>query len=151
MWEMVEATVIDEGFNLYDLELPVGRHGALRVYITGEDHTGIGVKLDDCARISRRLGLQLDVEDDITNAYTLEVSSPGVNRKLRRPEHFNGAVGQHVRVNMQLAGEPGRAVYGNLLECSEDGIKLKEDRGGKTLDVPMSSIRDARIDFVFEN
>jgi|1048.fasta_scaffold88827_1 ribosome maturation factor RimP len=151
MWEMVEATVIDEGFTLYDLELPVGRHGALRVYITGEDHTGAGVKLDDCARISRRLGLQLDVEDDITNAYTLEVSSPGVNRKLRRPEHFNGAVGQHVRVNMQLAGEPGRAVYGTLLECSEDGIKLKEDRGGNSLDVPMSSIRDARIDFVFEN
>ncbi len=151
MWEMVEATVIDEGFSLYDLELPVGRHGALRVYITGEDHTGAGVKLDDCARISRRLGLQLDVDDDISNAYTLEVSSPGVNRKLRRSEHFNGAVGQHVRVNMQLAGEPGRAVYGMLLEYSEDGMKLKEDRGGKTIEIPMSAIRDARIDYLFEN
>ena len=151
MWEMIEATVVDEGFTLFDLELPVGRRGALRVYITGEDQKGTGVKLDDCARISRRLSLQLDVDDEFENPYTLEVSSPGVNRKLRRREHFEGALGEHIRVNMQLAGEPGKAVYGTLLESSENSIKLKEDRGGKTIEIPMSAIRDARIDYLFEN
>jgi ribosome maturation factor RimP len=151
MWEMIESTVIDEGYNLFDLELPVGRRGSLRVYVTGDDHKGTGVTLDACARISRRLGLQLDVDEDIDEAYTLEVSSPGINRKLRRPEHFKGALGEHVRVNMQLAGEPGKAVYGMLLECSDDAIKLKEDREGKSLDIPLNAIRDARVDFVFDN
>lgn len=150
MWELIESTVKDEGFFLFDLDLPVGRRGTMRVFITGDDQKGLSVKLDDCTRVSRRLNTLLDVEDETETSYVLEVSSPGVNRRLRKQEHFAGAVGEHVRINMQLAGKPGRAVYGTLVECTDSTVTVREDKVDKSLEIPFSAIKDARVDFIFD-
>lgn len=91
--KMASQVAEREGVQLYDVELVGGANGrTLRVYI---DRDGSGVGVDDCANVSRGLSLLLDVEDPIPGGkYDLEVSSPGLDRKLRKSEHYAKAVGQ---------------------------------------------------------
>src|SRR5210317_906283 len=79
--ELLESSVAALGFELWGVEyLSQGRHSTLRVYIDAED----GITVDDCARVSEQVGSVLDVEDPINGEYTLEVSSPGMDRLLFR-------------------------------------------------------------------
>lgn len=93
------------GLSLYDLEVHRGRHGGvLRVFI---DKPG-GVDVEDCARVSEVLSRVLDVEDPIPFPYDLEVSSPGLTRKLTKPRHYAGSVGHPVHVDVRGALPDGR-------------------------------------------
>src|SRR5688572_8943451 len=84
-----------EGMELVDLEFLREREGwVLRLFIDKEG----GVGLEDCAQVSRAIGTALDVDGDIDHPYSLEVSSPGLNRPLTRPAHFQRAQGRKVRV-----------------------------------------------------
>ncbi|MFN7973186.1 MAG: ribosome maturation factor RimP [Acidobacteriota bacterium] len=95
---------------LYDIELHRGRkRSLLRVTI---DRPGQGVDVEDCARVSEVLSEVLDVEDPIPGAYNLEVSSPGLDRKLVKPRHYRGSLGSLVRA--QLRNPPGKTVEGIL-------------------------------------
>ena len=93
MWALVEGLVKKHELMLFDLDLPQARHGVMRVYVSGMEGRAVGVTLDQVAKISRELDLLLDAESGIEYEYTLEVYTPGINRRLLRDEHFSGAVG----------------------------------------------------------
>jgi ribosome maturation factor RimP len=94
--ELLEAEVRGLGYELVDLDLRVGGDGLLRLYIDSED----GITLDDCERVSHQVSGLLDVEDPIPGHYTLEVSSPGVNRPLRTPGHFRRFEGERAKIEL---------------------------------------------------
>jgi ribosome maturation factor RimP len=122
---LLEPLVARLGFELVDLEYAAGhRRGLLRLFIDGPQ----GVGLEDCARVSREVSALLDVEDPISAAYTLEVSSPGFDRVLRTPEHFGRFVGSRVFVELKEPRAGRRRYTGELLAVGADGIELAVDR-----------------------
>jgi ribosome maturation factor RimP len=128
------------GYELVDLEYAPGRaHAQLRIFI--DRSAGIG--LDDCERVSREISALLDVEDPVPTGYTLEVSSPGLDRVLRTPAHFERFVGERVRVEL-LQPRGGRRRYtGRLAALNDAGIELDVD--GAMVAVSFAEIGRARL------
>ncbi len=126
VWEIAEPLVTQEGLEMVDVEYRREPRGmTLRLYL---DRDG-GVCLDDLTRVSRQLGDLLDVHQTVPGPYMLEVSSPGINRRLRRPDHFQRYVGQSVRVRT-VAPVDGRRVFRGSLEAVEpDGIRVRSSEG----------------------
>ncbi len=120
VWEIASPLAADEGLEIFDIEFRrEGRGGwVLRLYLDKEG----GPNLDDLTRVSRQLGDLLNVHDVIQRSYTLEVSSPGVNRALKRPEHFTRFVGKRIRVRTRERIEGRRSFLGLLKESTQDGI-----------------------------
>lgn len=137
------VTPILEGLELqlYDCEfLPGSQRAVLRLYV---DAPLGGVTLDQCARASRAVEGVLDVEGEIPMPYTLEVSSPGMDRVLKRTNDFVQAIGRIVEVQTR-APQEGRSHYkGRLLEAGIDRIVLQVDRQPWT--IPLDNIRKARL------
>lgn len=133
-----EEVAVREGCRLYDLEF---RDRTLRVFI---DREAGGVSVDDCANVSRGLNLRLDVEDAIPGGrYDLEVSSPGLERKLTQPWHFQGAVGQTVQLRYR-AGEGQPMSYEGVLKAVTDSVlNFENNKGPFALDV--SQVEKARV------
>ena len=105
---LASEVVLREGCSLYDIEIVgAGGNKVVRVYI---DKVG-GVGVDDCANVSRGLNLLLDVEDPIAGAYNLEVSSPGLERSLKKPQHFQSVVGQKIWLKV---ARPLGEISGNI-------------------------------------
>lgn len=102
---------------LYDLELA---NGILRITI---DAPG-GVGIDVIGRLTRQISHLLDEVDPIAGKYTLEVSSPGLERTLRRPDHFVGAIGSIVAVKTRAGTEGDRRVTGTLASADDTGIRV---------------------------
>ena len=86
------------------------------------------VSVEDCESVSREVSALLDVEDPIPSAYTLEVSSPGVDRVLRTPAHFERFVGARVLVELEAPRDGRRRYTGKLLTVDASGIELEVDR-----------------------
>lgn len=138
--ELLEPEVESLGYELIDVEYRAGgRDGLLRLYI---DHAG-GVGLDDCEKVSRQVSALLDVEDPVPGQYTLEVSSPGLDRKLRTPAHFAQFAGQEIRVELHES-VPGRRRYrGELREADAERIVMQVDNEPVTL--LLADIASARL------
>ncbi len=119
LYQLLENSVDQFGYELVHLEL-LGRDNAriLRLYI---DAPG-GVALDDCAFVSEQVGSILDVEDPISGHYSLEVSSPGIERPLVKKEHFEKALGQNVSVKTHIKCNGQRNFLGQLTEVSDHSI-----------------------------
>ncbi len=154
LWLVIEEIVRAEGLELFDIEIPSGPTGPLRVYISrarasGEEATG-GVKLDDCAAISRKIIDLPNIEELLPGDHGIEVSSPGVNRKLSRVEHFRGAVGERVKLKFREASGTNKTVCGKLTAASDSSLALEEEDSQTTLTIPISDVRQARVDFLFE-
>ncbi len=95
---LVEPVLDELGFELVDVEyLGAGGRRVLRIYM---DRPG-GVNLDDCARVSREISVLIDVKDLVPESYVLEVSSPGLNRRLKKEKDFVWAMGKKVKVRMK--------------------------------------------------
>lgn len=112
---------------------------------------GPGVSLDDCSNFSRIVSAALDVEDPVQGAYDLEVSSPGLDRPLRKPEHFRKYAGQKVRVKTYapLETAAGRKSFtGKLLGLFGDQVRIDVD--GAVFDVPLAQISKANLEPVFD-
>ena len=128
------------GYELVDLEYAPGRSQAvLRFFIDRPQ----GIGLDDCERVSRELSALLDVEDPVPTAYTLEVSSPGVDRVLRTPAHFQRFVGERIWLELRVARDGRRRYTGRLATVNLDAIEVDVD--GVVVTVPFVDIGRARL------
>ena len=135
-----EPLLAQLGYELVDLEYAPGRaHAVLRVFIDRAE----GVGLDDCERVSHELAALLDVEDPVPSAYTLEVSSPGLDRVLRTPAHFQRFVGERVRVELRNPRDGRRRYTGRLAALNVEGIELNVD--GAMVAVSFAEIGRARL------
>jgi ribosome maturation factor RimP len=126
VWQIAEPLVTHEGLEIVDVEYRRESNGlVLRLYL---DRAGGGgaVSLDDLTQISRQLGDVLDVHDAVPGSYHLEVSSPGINRRLRRPEHFRRYLGQKVRVRTIGAVAGRRSFVGVLQAVDAQAIVIRE-------------------------
>ena len=124
--EVAAPLAADEGLEIFDIEFRrEGRGGwVLRLYLDKEG----GPNLDELTRVSRQLGDLLDVHDVLQRSYTLEVSSPGVNRLLKRPEHFTQFLGKKIRVRTRERIEGRRSFLGLLKETTQDGIVVSHEK-----------------------
>ena len=130
VWEIAEPVVTHEGLEMVDVEYRRESRGmVLRLYL---DRDG-GVSLDDLSRVSRQIGDLLDVHDAVPGTYTLEVSSPGINRRLRRPEHFLRYLGQRVRVRTTNPVNGRRVFVGTLEAVETGGIQVRAHDGSRSI------------------
>jgi ribosome maturation factor RimP len=133
------------GLTLWDLELrKQGPQWLLRIYIDRE--TG-GVTLDDCEAVSRVLGTVLDVEEIVLHSYTLEVSSPGLDRSLKRPEHYRRCQGSLVKIKTFQPINGGKVFKGKLAGLEDTVVVLEQD-SGETLRIPLDNISKASLEVV---
>jgi ribosome maturation factor RimP len=143
---LVEALATGEGCELVDMTYQREPQGwALRVYI---DRPG-GVTITDCQGISRQIGDVLEGKDILRDAYNLEVSSPGLNRPLKKSADFERFAGQQVRIKMSVAVDGRRNFLGKLTGC-EDGLVCL-DVDGVSVQVPLDSISRAHIEYDFSS
>lgn len=171
LWEIVSQVVADEGVELFDIDMPsdTSRGGVLRVYITRArngvaeraqteiietDEEGTadrgGISFEDCVRVSKRL-LDLDEQQELIPEHcNLEVSSPGINRRLRRPEHFAGAVGERVRVKFRdNSTGVTQVLCGQILEADGRSFSLEAEAKKERITIGFNELKEARVDFKF--
>jgi ribosome maturation factor RimP len=117
-----------------------GNRSIVRAYI---DQPG-GITLDDCERFSKRFSITLDVEDWIPFAYTLEVSSPGVNRPLVKESDFRRFAGQNAKVRTRLPVEGQRNFRGTIMGVGEGRLEL-EVAPGKKIGIALMDIEKANL------
>jgi ribosome maturation factor RimP len=140
--EQLAAIALDEGLELVATEVVgSGSKTVLRLVVDGPD----GVSLDQCASISRQASVMLDVEDPIRHHYTLEVSSPGLDRKLYRDDDFDRFVGHRVKIRMAPSFREQRTVIGELLGKRNDTIRIFDDSGSE-IELPIDEIFEARLE-----
>jgi ribosome maturation factor RimP len=160
LWVTLQEIVSDEGLLLYDIER--FGSGQVRVFVTKEgsvegaatsDQAQGGVTSGDCSRVCRRLMVFFAAKGPDFGLVTepeLDVSSPGINRVLRLPEHFQGVIGERVKViSRPGAGDSGRSVVGVV--CSFDGttVRLKEEGSGVEVAFPLGEVKRASVEFSF--
>ncbi len=116
-----------------------GRHSKLRLYI---DRAG-GVCVDDCARVSRLVSDVLDVEEIFTGSYTLEVSSPGMDRILFKPSQFEASVGEMIEVRLNFPFEGRKRIEG-VLTGLDDGEAIVQVEKDEYL-LPLENVQRARV------
>jgi ribosome maturation factor RimP len=137
---LLQPAVEALGYELVEIEyLGTGDGGLVRVYID----TPRGVGLEDCERVSHAVSSVLDVEDPVPGHYRLEVSSPGLDRVLRTPEHFARFVGNRVKVQLALPIDGRRRFTGALVEAGDEGVTLEVD-GSRVL-LAYQQIQKARL------
>lgn len=127
VWELAAPVAAGVGMEVIDIELRrEGRRGGriLRLYLDKEGGPG----LDDLTRVSRQLSDLLDAQDPVDGPYTLEVSSPGINRVLKKPEHFVRYVGKRIRVRTREMIQGRRSFLGLLRGVEGGGIVLLQEK-----------------------
>ncbi|MEM9256581.1 MAG: ribosome maturation factor RimP [Pseudomonadota bacterium] len=138
--DLLQATVEALGFELWGVEyLAQGKHSVVRVYIDRPD----GVTVDDCATVSDQVGSVLDVEDPVTGEYTLEVSSPGIDRLLFKPEQYQGYIGEWVELRLRSAFDGRRKFKGILKGLEGEDVVIQVDDHEYLL--PHGTIEKARV------
>jgi len=147
VFELVERLIASHGFECVDVEWLAGSR-TLRVYVDRKS-SNAAIDLDGCAAVNALLMDVPELDDLITGAYTLEVSSPGIERPLRRLEHFARYVGSEVEVRL-IAAAPAevglnrRIASGRLLDVSSDGL-LTLDVSGSRHAIPFACVEKAKL------
>lgn len=138
--DMLRSTVTALGFELWGVEyLSQGRHSVVRLYIDSPD----GITVDDCATVSGQVEGVLEVEDPITGEYTLEVSSPGLDRPLFTLEQYAGCVGEAVEVRLRSPFEGRRKYTGILKGVEGEDVVIQVD--DEEFLLPFDAIEKARV------
>lgn len=135
-----------QGVSLWDVTFEKeGRSYSLTVIIDREE----GVFIEDCEKVSRALDPVLDGKDFAAMPnYTLTVSSPGLERRLSKPEHFEWALGKQVQVSFYKSENGAQSVVGTLLEKTESGVRLALPEG--ETEIPQEKVAAVHIYFEFE-
>ena len=129
IWDLVEPYLAAERLELDDLELAgQGRGRILRVTVDGDD-----LNIDRLAELARSLSRLLDNETDLEDQYQLEVSSPGLERKLKRPTHYAKSVGREVVAKVST-GESKSTVRGTIVDAGDDTFTITADDGSHVVD-----------------
>ena len=143
LWELIEPVIQSEGMELVELEYRRESQGwVLRIFLDQPD----GVTVNDCARISQVTGDLLDVADVIQNPYHLEVSSPGLNRPLRKPEHFKKCLGNVIEVKTSTPldlSRNRRKFKGTLTAVHSEAILI--DCQEEVFEIPLAQVDRARL------
>lgn len=139
--ELIEPTLDAMGYELVRVMSTGGRRPTLQVMAERLDRAGMTV--DDCAEISRAVSAILDVEDPISEAYQLEVSSPGIDRPLIKPADFERFAGFEARVETDRQIEGQRKFKGRLLGVNDQAVRLALPDGERT--IPLTAIRKAKL------
>jgi ribosome maturation factor RimP len=155
LMRLLEPPIEALGFELLEIEFAqAGRGGTLRIYIDRNPSDGDrapsedspsqgGISVDDCAAVSHAVSEVLDAEDPIKGHYTLEVSSPGLDRVLRKHAHFERFVGERVYVELKLPIEGRRRFAGTLKSVESEAIVVEVD--GRAHELPLDRIQKARL------
>jgi ribosome maturation factor RimP len=139
---LISSAVQEAGYVFVGMEIGQAPGGlCLRIYI---DRNDAPLLIDDIATVSRQVAALLDVEDAIASRYTLEVSSPGLNRPLFTAQHYADSVGKSVRVRLKIAQDNQRQFKGTLTAASETGITLTLSET-ETVQLPMHAIEKANL------
>jgi ribosome maturation factor RimP len=139
--EMASPALAATGLELIDVE--TGRKGSRMMVRMVVDKPG-GVGVDDCAELNRYLSDLLDVHDPLKGSYILEVSSPGLDRPLKKPADFAWAVGKEVKLTMK-SPDRGKNVYRGLL-ADFDGTTLTLEENDLKVELPLIDVAKARLD-----
>lgn len=140
--DQLAAIVADEGLELLATEIVGSRSKTvLRLVVDGPD----GVDLDACATVSRQASAMLDVEDPIHHRYVLEVSSPGLDRKLYRREDYERFAGHRVRVRPKASYREHRTVVGQLLGLDDGTVQIVRD-DGQEVRLRLDDVFEARLE-----
>lgn len=138
--ELLQPVIQSEALELVDIEYRRESLGwVLRIFIDKEG----GVSVNDCAKLSHVVGDLLDVSDLIPNYYHLEVSSPGMNRVLRKPEHFQKQMGNIIEVRTITPIEKRRKFKGTLVDTKPEGITVNCE--GQVFEIPLALVERARL------
>ena len=140
--ELIDTTIQVLGLDLWGVELlQQGKYSLLRIYIEREE----GVTIEDCEKVSRQVSALLDVEDPIAGEYTLEVSSPGMDRPLFSIEHYSKYVGSEVDLKLRRPINGRRKFKGQIIKISGDIVGLLVE--GSEYSLEFSDIEKASIVF----
>lgn len=138
--QMLEPVIASLGYELLLLEYSSSpKNAMLRLYIDGPS----GIGLEDCERVSKEVAGVLDVEDPIRSAYRLEVSSPGLDRPLVKPAHFQRFAGQKARVQLMAPLNGRRRFIGAIISADADVLRLETEEG--IAEIPLAEIDRARL------
>ena len=138
--QMLEAPILALGFELWGIEfVRAGKHSTLRVYIDHQD----GITVENCAEVSHQVSSILDVEDPITTEYNLEVSSPGMDRILFKPEQYARYIGEQLNLTLRIAVNNRRKFKGVICRVDGDNLLLSVDGNEET--VAFANIQQANL------
>ncbi len=144
--KVIEDVVESEAYELVDLELKgAGKHRVLRIFIDREN----GISHEDCKLISEQVGTVLDVEDPIPFAYTLEVSSPGLDRKLVKRSDFTRFKGHLAKIQTRVPLHNQKVFRGRIEGLTDDRIQLVSPNGN-VIEIPVDVIRETRLEIDWE-
>jgi ribosome maturation factor RimP len=140
---LIEPTLQAMGYALVRVAI-VGGAGRPTLQVMAERVDGAAMSVDDCADISESISAVLDVEDPIAGAYTLEVSSPGIDRPLVKKADYDRFAGFEARVETSEPVSGRKRFRGRLLGTGEDTVRLKLDTG-EDVEVPLARISKAKL------
>ncbi len=166
IWQLLEPLVKESGVEVYDIEPPTSRFGTLRIFIwkgpASVKGGGLGITIDQCASVSRRISDWNESAAVLPEDWSLEVSSPGVNRKLIKVEHFSASVGERVKVKIggasadaigvadEQKGKSGtRTLVGKLLSFDGERLVIEDEKLNQEFSVGFCDVRQGQVDFKF--
>jgi ribosome maturation factor RimP len=139
--QMIEPSLMAMGYRLVRVVVTSGRRATLQVMAERLDDSPMSV--DDCALISHSVSALLDIADPIAGAYTLEISSPGIDRPLVRPEDYDRFAGFEARIELNEPVGGRKRFRGRLLGCAEGDIRLATEAGEARL--PLAAVARAKL------
>ena len=144
LFSLIEPVIQEEGLELVDLEYKKeGKGWVLRVFIDGPQ----GISHNECVRVTRALEPVLEEEDPIPHGFVLEVSSPGLDRPLKKDRDFERVVGEKVEIKTFVPlVKNEKTLRGTLLGLAQDSLRL-ELEDGSTINIPREKISRARLHF----
>ncbi len=143
--KLIAPSLTDMGYDIIEIHISGSDQPSLQITIDRLDEETVNV--DDCASVSRAVSAILDVEDPIEAAYTLEVSSPGIDRQLTRPRDFERFAGLDAKVELEEAIDGQRRFKGKLLGFVDDHVHLETDYQGERIEIalPYSDVKQAKL------
>lgn len=144
VFKMAEPIAAAENVEIYDVEFKKeGKDWFLRVYLFSEE----GITIENCEAVSRALSDELDRTDPIEQGYYLEVSSPGLDRVLKRDRHFESAIGEKIDIKLFEAIDGEKTMSGILEKYENKTIYLKNPETEKISEIEKSKVSQARVSF----